>query len=187
MVCTREERTLPEMDRPVTAGARAVGRCPGPRVPQRLTGFEREESAAMSLPSVTENQRIGHLSARTRLLVRFVDANLHRKLSMDELARSAMISRTHLCRLFKSELGVSPGQYLQGRRMEEAARLLSTTLMSVKQILLEVGYSDKRLFLLHFKKAHGSTPSEYRSTHPGLHGVADSRAEVGKQPTLLRE
>jgi len=126
----------------------------------------------MSLPSVAENQPIGHLSARTQLLVRFVDANLHRKLSIDELARSAMISRTHLCRLFKGDLGVSPGQYLQRRRMEEASRLLSTTLMSVKQILLEVGYTDKRLFLLHFKRAHGSTPSEYRSKHPGLHGVS---------------
>ena len=56
--------------------------------------------------------------------------------------------------------------------MEEASRLLSTTLMSVKQILLEVGYTDKRLFLLHFKGAHGSTPSEYRSKHPGSHGVS---------------
>jgi AraC-like DNA-binding protein len=50
-----------------------------------------------------------------------------------------MISRTHLCRLFKGDLGVSPGQYLQRRRMEEASRLLSTTLMSVKQILLARG------------------------------------------------
>jgi len=59
----------------------------------------------MSLPSVAENQPIGHLSARTQLLVRFVDANLHRKLSIDELARSAMISRTHLCRLFQRRAG----------------------------------------------------------------------------------
>jgi transcriptional regulator GlxA family with amidase domain len=58
----------------------------------------------MSSSTVAESQRMGHLSARTQIVVRFVDANLHRKLSMDELARSVMISRTQLWRLFKADL-----------------------------------------------------------------------------------
>jgi transcriptional regulator GlxA family with amidase domain len=92
-------------------------------------------------------------------------ANLHRKLLLAELAESASISRTYLCRLFKAETGASPAQYLQTLRMKAAGRLLATTHMTIKEIMLTVGYTHKSLFMGHFKKAHGRTPSEYRMKH----------------------
>jgi len=82
---------------------------------------------------------------------------------LGELAASADLSRTYLCRLFKTQTGVSPVQYLQKLRMAAAGRLLATTLMSIKQIMLAVGYRHKGIFVQHFKKAHGQTPSEYRA------------------------
>jgi transcriptional regulator GlxA family with amidase domain len=96
-------------------------------------------------------------------VVEFMRANLHRKLLLGELAESANLSRPYLCRLFKTEIGVSPVQYLQTLRMKAAGRLLATTLMSIKQVMLTVGYTHKSLFVGHFKKAHGLTPSEYRA------------------------
>ena len=95
----------------------------------------------------------------------FMRANLHRKLSLDELAGAANLSRSHLCHLFKTETGISPMQYLQRLRMEAAGRLLATTRMSVKQICHTVGYTHKSLFVRHFKKAYGHTPSDYRQNH----------------------
>lgn len=103
----------------------------------------------------------------------FMDANLHRKLSLDELARSVGISASHLWRLFKIEAGMPPGQYLQKLRMQKASRLLTTTPMSVKRISIEVGYSDKSLFGRHFRKAHGLTPSEYRARYHNLISAKD--------------
>lgn len=103
------------------------------------------------------------MDPKTEIVIDFMKANLHRKLSLDDLARSAILSGSHLWRLLKAETGMSPGQYLQKLRMEMACKLLTTTRMSVKQILLEVGYSDKGLFARHFKKAQGLTPSEYRA------------------------
>lgn len=113
------------------------------------------------------------MDPRTQMVVDFMNANFHRKLSLDELARSVEISRSHLYRLFKTEFAMSPGQYLQSIRMQAACRLLATTLMSVKQVLLEVGYKDKSLFARHFKKAHSLTPSEYRAKHLDLTMVND--------------
>lgn len=103
------------------------------------------------------------MNTKTQMVIDFMDTNLDRKLSLDQLARSARISRSHLWRLFKKELGVSPGQYLQRLRMKRAGTLLTTTLMSVKWIRIEVGYTDKGLFVRHFRKALGLTPSEYRA------------------------
>jgi len=87
------------------------------------------------------------------------------------MARSVEISRSHIWRLFKAETDISPGQYLQLLRMQQAARLLATTQMSVKQIVGEVGYSDKALFARHFKKTHGITPSAYRARSADLNSV----------------
>lgn len=102
------------------------------------------------------------------MVVDFMDDNLHRRLSLSELAGIAGISRCHLCRLFKTETGMPPGQYLEEIRMQKASRLLTATLLSIKQILYEVGYTDKSLFGRHFRKARGCTPSEYRAKYHHL-------------------
>lgn len=119
------------------------------------------------------------MDLKTKAVLDFMNTNLHRKLSLDELARSASISRSHLCRMFKAEAGMSPGQYIQKLRMQEGSMLLASTFMSVKQIMIEVGYSDKSLFVRHFKKAQGLTPSEYRAKYLDLDLVKDYMARQG--------
>jgi transcriptional regulator GlxA family with amidase domain len=133
----------------------------------------------MAPQNVVENQLRSQkpLSPRLQIVVNFANANLGRKLSTRELARSVMISPYQLCRLFKSELGISPGQYIQARRLEMTRILLTTTLMSIKQVYMEVGYTDKSLFLRHFKKRYGVTPSEYRARHLADGPLADFRAK----------
>lgn len=113
------------------------------------------------------------MNLKAQMIVNFMNANLHRKLSLDEMARSITISPSHLCRLFRSEAGMPPGQYLQILRMQQAANLLISTLMSIKQVMIEVGYRDKALFARHFKKMHGCTPSEYRIKYGGLIRIGD--------------
>jgi AraC-like DNA-binding protein len=113
------------------------------------------------------------MNPKARVVIDFVHTNLHRKLSLDKLARSAQISRSHLCHLFKDNFGMAPGQYIQKLRMQEVSLLLATTLKSVKEIMMEVGYSDKSLFVRHFKKAQGLTPSEYREKNLDLNMVKE--------------
>src|SRR5436853_5021132 len=116
------------------------------------------------------------MNPKVQMIINFMNANLHRKLSLAEMARSIEISRSHLCRLCKNETGMSPGQHLQMLRMQKAAKLLAATLMSVKQIMGEVGYSNKGLFARHFKKAHGHRPSEYRAKYFDLNLAKHDKA-----------
>jgi transcriptional regulator GlxA family with amidase domain len=118
------------------------------------------------------------MNPKVQMIINFMNANLHRKLSSDKLANSIEISRSHLCHLFKTETGMPAGQYLQMLRMQKAARLLAATLMSVKQIMVEVGYGDKAHFTHHFKKVYGLTPSAYRAGHMALNL---SKEDVARQ------
>lgn len=113
------------------------------------------------------------MDARLQTVVEFMNANLYRKLSLYELARSVNISRSHLCFLFKTQLGLPPVQYLITLRMQKAHELLGTTLLGVKQIMAQVGYNDKSLFARHFTRAYGLTPAQYKAKHRDLVLIRD--------------
>jgi AraC family transcriptional regulator of adaptative response/methylated-DNA-[protein]-cysteine methyltransferase len=49
---------------------------------------------------------------------RFIDANIERRVSLDELAKFAGLSPFHLQREFKAELGISPREYAESRRRQ---------------------------------------------------------------------
>lgn len=108
------------------------------------------------------------MNPKVHRVIDHMNANLHRKLDSDELARTAQISCSHLGRLFTAETGMPPGRYLQIVRMKKAAQLLVSTFTSVKQIMIDVGYRDKALFGRHFWRAFGLSPSEYRAKNAAL-------------------
>ena len=60
---------------------------------------------------------------------------------------------------------MAPAHYLRALRMEQARKLLQTSLLTVKQIMNGVGVEDKSHFAREFKKAHGLTPTAYRAAH----------------------
>jgi transcriptional regulator GlxA family with amidase domain len=92
----------------------------------------------------------------------FFSANLHRRIRLIELAEAAKISPSRLSHLFKTEMELSPGQYLMKLRMQKAGNLLATSRLSVKQIMALVGYDNKSHFVRHFRRSFGVAPSEYR-------------------------
>jgi transcriptional regulator GlxA family with amidase domain len=103
------------------------------------------------------------MSPKISMVIDFMHAKLHRKLSLAELAESANISVSHLSHLFRTETGVSPGQYLMTLRVQRAGDLLQSSVLSVKRIMFEVGFNDKSNFVRSFRKAYGLSPSEYRA------------------------
>jgi AraC-like DNA-binding protein len=102
------------------------------------------------------------MNQRIQLAIDFMNANLHRRIRLSELAEVANLSHYHLAHLFKDQTGLSPGIYLRVLKMEKASELLATTFFSVKEIMAMVGYNDKSHFARHFRDAFGITPSEYR-------------------------
>lgn len=96
------------------------------------------------------------------LLARYIEANAHLPLTIDDFTAQTNLSRYHLIRLFTSQFGVPPYRYLNMCRVNRAQVLLRTTRLSVAQIAEKVGYSDPALLIRHFKYFHAVTPSVYR-------------------------
>jgi AraC-like DNA-binding protein len=46
--------------------------------------------------------------------------------------------------------------------MHDAATLLTSTFLTVKEIMVRVGFSDESHFVRYFKRSYGMTPTQYR-------------------------
>ena len=105
----------------------------------------------------------------TRHLLRardLADARYADRLGVDDLARTAGLSRAHFSREFKRAFGESPHAYLLTRRLERAAALLRTTDRSVADICLSVGLQSIGSFTTSFSRTYGRSPTAYRAEHP---------------------
>lgn len=93
---------------------------------------------------------------------RHMDEHLDDRLTLDELARVALVSPFHLARGFRAELGISPHQYLLRARIERAAELLTETDLSVTRIGELVGFASPAHLTRTFAQRMGMPPSVYR-------------------------
>jgi AraC-like DNA-binding protein len=91
-----------------------------------------------------------------------MEANYRHNLSLEAFAKLCGRSVSTFKREFHRHYGVSPGRWLLERRLECSARLLSTTSMSVTDIVFECGFEQPAHFSRAFKTKFGQTPSEYR-------------------------
>ena len=95
-----------------------------------------------------------------------VDARYTEPLGVDDLARSAGLSRAHFSREFRRAFGESPHAYLLTRRLERAASLLRSTDRSVAAVCFAVGLRSVGSFTTSFTRAYGMTPTAYRASFP---------------------
>ena len=72
------------------------------------------------------------------------------------------LSNSHLQRLFKEATGVALGQALAERRLQEAARLLATTNLRIKEIACAVGYEHTSSFTRAFERRFAQAPRRFR-------------------------
>lgn len=93
-----------------------------------------------------------------RQVVQYVDAHLHRDLSLGELAGIAALSQFHFARLFRQSMGISLHRYVRERRLEEAGRLLRDTTLTLAAVAELTGFADQSHFSREFKRRYGVAP-----------------------------
>lgn len=82
--------------------------------------------------------------------------------SVSDAANALYISHAYMCKVFKTETGITPVSYLINLRLENASRLLHENDYSIKDLADAVGFSDELYFMKRFKKRFGLTVKEYR-------------------------
>jgi len=94
----------------------------------------------------------------------YIDARLERDLSLAELSAQVAMSKYHFIRIFKHTSGMTPHQYILGRRIRAAATALRATEKPVSRIALDHGFGDLSTFNHLFRRVMGITPTAYRSS-----------------------
>ena len=97
-----------------------------------------------------------------RELERFVLKNVHRQLSVRELARAARLSERTLARRLHASLNLTPQAFVQRLRVRRAVDFLETTRAPIEQVAAQVGYADAAAFRRVFRRYAGQTPRAAR-------------------------
>ena len=84
-------------------------------------------------------------------------------LSLNSVAREVNVSANYFSAIFSQAMEETFIEYVTGKRMEKARKLLRRTDKTSGDIALEVGYKDPHYFSFVFKKTNGCTPREYRA------------------------
>lgn len=86
--------------------------------------------------------------------------------SVRELALQVRLTPDHLQRLFKQETGVHVRDLIVEHRLQNAAHLLSSSDLSIKEIAHTVGYEHHSSFVRAFHRRFDQSPRRYRQYHP---------------------
>jgi len=110
---------------------------------------------------VTSN-KIEFMDANIGVVLAFIEDNLHRNISIDELSELLHFHPNYFIRYFKDIMKVSPIEYTNNLRIEKAKTLLSTESITIEEIAHKVGFSTLYYFSRTFKEKTGFTPTDYR-------------------------
>jgi len=116
-----------------------------------------------SVPHVPHAIDGGGLSKQQlRRVIEFIDANLGRRLELDDLAAASCLSAVYFGRQFKRTTDMSPHQFVIQRRVERAKRLLTSTTQSIVEIAAACGFCHQEYLTRVFRMKCGTTPFAYR-------------------------
>ncbi len=88
------------------------------------------------------------------------------KISLDDIAAGANVSKSYLLKLFRKHMGTTPYEYLLRYRITRAKELLAETTDKVGSIALAVGFNSESNFSYRFSKMTGQSPRAYRESCP---------------------
>lgn len=94
--------------------------------------------------------------------IAYIEGHYADNISISDLAEALTIDRSYLYRIFKSDTGMSPKEYLNTYRINMARSLLAETDLSVSQIALSVGFVTFSSFYRFFVRRFGCSLREYQ-------------------------
>jgi transcriptional regulator GlxA family with amidase domain len=95
-------------------------------------------------------------------LAPWICGHLHQDLSVEALAHRACLSPRHFSRRFKDVFGVTPGEFVENVRLDEARGRLSLVGTRIEAVADSVGFGSADSFRRAFERRFGIAPSRYR-------------------------
>lgn len=142
-----------------TMGDSYVCRIEETNMPSNLT--ELHKNMVLDFFSIIHKQSRLNYSPIIQRSMKYIEEHLTERISLDKVATAIHVSSNYLSKLFKQEVECSFIDYVNQKKVEEAARLLEFSNYSVLDIALFLGYSSQSYFTQIFKKHMNVTPKQY--------------------------
>ena len=95
-------------------------------------------------------------------VIEYIGEHYAETLMNEDLAAQVAMAPNSFLRLFKTEMGLTLQRYVQKVRIEKALMEMHNSNMSIEQIAIECGFSDRHHFSKVFKQVIGMPPGRFR-------------------------
>lgn len=121
--------------------------------------------------------------------IKYIDSNLDADLSLEKIAEIAMYSSFHFHRIFKLTTGETLQNYIIRKKIEKSALYLAVKKeIELKDIYLDLGFSNHSVFSKTFKKYYGIAPSSFRNSAPEtFHKILQIQSKNGQVDTVFSQ
>lgn len=128
-----------------------------------LQSISTELAVEILRQSIIDNSNKSTYKNDINKVIIFLEERYQDNITLDDIAKEVNISRYHLLRVFKSETGKTPFEFLNDIKIQHAKKLLVNKNFNMTEISSLCGFSNASHFSVVFKKKTGSTPSEFKN------------------------
>ncbi|MFD2934752.1 AraC family transcriptional regulator [Spirosoma flavum] len=100
----------------------------------------------------------------TNKAILYMQANLTKAITLDNIAQSINLSTSFFSRRFKQDTGYAPIEYFNHLRIQKACQLLHFSDLRINEVASQLGIDDPFYFSRLFKKQMGVSPADYRKS-----------------------
>ncbi|WP_152393826.1 AraC family transcriptional regulator [Paenibacillus guangzhouensis] len=118
--------------------------------------------------NIRKQDQIDASSLKIEKIIVYMQQNLSKKITLQELANQVLWSPTYLSRTFKGITGYAVIEFFNKMKIDQAKELMLESDKKIREVAQAVGYTDEFYFSRMFKKIEGMSPSEFYSKN--VHG-----------------
>ena len=119
--------------------------------------------------NVRKREKNYSASLKIEKLIEYMQQNINRKITLEELAEQVNLSPTYLSRIFKEGTDYSVIEFFNKLKIERAKEIMMDANPKIKEVARTLGFGDEFYFSRIFKQIEGISPSEYYSRN--IHGL----------------
>ncbi|MBQ8850605.1 MAG: helix-turn-helix domain-containing protein [Clostridia bacterium] len=94
----------------------------------------------------------------------YIQEHITDGVTVEKICADNFISKSTLYRLFKTELGISPTEYIKNQKIRIACRILKLTSIDISEIVRQLGFYDNSHFSRTFYSVMNISPAAYRKS-----------------------
>jgi AraC family transcriptional regulator len=118
-----------------------------------------------NLPWSDERPLLHVPPSAVRRALDYIEDRPNGRISLDELAAAAGLSRFHFSRVFRKQVGMSPAAYVEHSRLERAKAMIRLGQLPLADIAYVLGFADQSHFSRRFRRHEGCSPSAFARDH----------------------